>query len=80
MKEFVHGCFKIYYSDLDAKMKLTFEMYDFDMDGYITQEDVRLVLSHIPIMNTASGKGVKEGKFTQEGGGNNVYIDRLQTQ
>lgn len=29
--------------------------YDFDRDGYITKEDVRLILSHIPIVNTLKG-------------------------
>jgi hypothetical protein len=27
LKEFVHGLFKIYYSPLDTKLKLTFDMY-----------------------------------------------------
>ena len=26
LREFVHGSFKIYYSSLDAKMKLSFDM------------------------------------------------------
>ena len=26
LKEFVHGCFKIYYSTLEVKMKLAFDM------------------------------------------------------
>jgi len=30
--------------------------YDFDRDGYITKEDVRLILSHIPIVNTIQTK------------------------
>jgi Ca2+-binding EF-hand superfamily protein len=43
--------------------------YDFDRDGYITKEDVRLILSHIPIVNQFQGKAVSEGTFTQGGGG-----------
>ena len=43
--------------------------YDFDRDGYITKEDVRLILSHIPIVNSQKAKSVSEGTFTQEGGG-----------
>ena len=49
IKEFVHGFFKVYYSNLQSKIKFTFDMYDFDKDGYILKEDVRLILSHIPI-------------------------------
>ena len=52
LREFIHGFFKVYYSDLDTKIKLSFDIYDFDKDGYISQEDVRLILSHIPIVNT----------------------------
>lgn len=43
--------------------------YDFDRDGYITKEDVRLILSHVPIVNQVEGKSVNEGSFTRDGGG-----------
>jgi hypothetical protein len=46
------------------------DRYDFDKDGYIRKEDVRLILSHIPIEKTILGNGgVGEGKFTSQGGG-----------
>lgn len=80
LREFVHGFFKVYYSNLETKIKLSFDMYDFDRDGYITREDVRLILTHIPICTSTSGTGVKEGAFTQEGGARNVFMDRVQTQ
>jgi Ca2+-binding EF-hand superfamily protein len=41
--------FRIYYSPLETKFKLVFDMYDFDNDGIITKEDLHLVLSHIPL-------------------------------
>jgi Ca2+-binding EF-hand superfamily protein len=41
--------FRIYYSPLETKFKLVFDMYDFDGDGVISKEDVHLVLSHIPM-------------------------------
>jgi hypothetical protein len=78
LREFVHGFFKVYYSNVDTKIKLSFDLYvfhrlsfrfDFDRDGYITKEDVRLILSHIPIVNTASGSTVKEGTFSSAGAG-----------
>ena len=43
--------------------------YDFDRDGYITKEDVRLILSHIPIVNTVQETITEEGTFTKAGGG-----------
>ena len=70
VKEFIHGFFKVYYSNLETKLKLAFDMYDFDKDGYIKKEDVRLVLSYIPIEKSILGKSTAdEGKFSQEGGG-----------
>jgi len=49
LREFIHGFFKVFYSNLETKMKLSFDIYDFDRDGLISREDVRLILSHIPI-------------------------------
>lgn len=34
--------------DLDSKMRFTFDMYDFDNDGFITPEDVRIMMSYMP--------------------------------
>ena len=51
------------------KLNHFFYRYDFDRDGYITKEDVRLILSHIPIVNTVTNTTVQEGTFTKEGGG-----------
>ena len=39
----------IYCSDLIQKMGLVFCLYDFDNDGYIQREDVKLLLSYIPL-------------------------------
>ena len=69
-KEFIHAMFKVYYSKLESKMKLVFDMYDFDSDGQVTKEDIRLVLSHVPIahmnksIGTHTAAHVQEGKFT----------------
>lgn len=39
--------------------------YDFDKDGYIKKEDVRLILSYIPIEKSILGKvSSEEGKFS----------------
>lgn len=42
---------QVYSSNLDEKMRLTFDMFDFDNDGKISAEDVKLVLSYIPSRN-----------------------------
>jgi Ca2+-binding EF-hand superfamily protein len=54
--------------------------YDFDKDGYIKKEDVRLVLSHIPIEDSIMNKVRSEGAFTQKGEGKIIYKDRIETQ
>jgi len=41
----------IYCSDLIQKMGLVFSLYDFDNDGFIQREDVKIVLSYIPLRN-----------------------------
>ncbi len=79
--------FKVYYSKLESKIKLVFDIYDFDSDGLISKEDIRIVLSHIPIAHInkcllrmhQAPKSEAEGKFTQESGGNNIqYEDRIE--
>lgn len=80
LREFVHGFFKIYYSNLETKLKLTFDIYDFDKDGFIFKEDVRLVLSHMPIEQSLDIHQEHEGKFTSAGGGSQVFLDRIQSQ
>jgi Ca2+-binding EF-hand superfamily protein len=37
---------------VETKIKLAFDIYDFDKDGFIRKEDVRLILSHVPIDKT----------------------------
>lgn len=77
-KEFIHAMLKIYYSKLESKIKLVFDFYDFDKDGFISKEDIRLILSHIPMEVFGKGKVEGEGKFTQEGGSNAEYADRIE--
>ena len=59
-ESFVNNFIKLFIGNLDAKMKFTFEMYDFDSDGFITPEDVRIMMSYmsfnrnIPIQSVQS--------------------------
>lgn len=55
-------------------------MYDFDKDGFVIKEDVRLILSHIPIEQSLDVKQDGEGKFTSSGGGSQIFLDRIQSQ
>jgi Ca2+-binding EF-hand superfamily protein len=61
-------------------VKLVFDIYDFDRDGYITPEDVRIVLSYVPITNMKDVVlGAKEGTLTSEGGGFEDFDTRIKT-
>ena len=60
-KEFVKGFSRIYSSNLDTSLKLIFEFYDFDDDNYINKEDIRIILSYVPICEMANTNNHKEG-------------------
>lgn len=71
-KEFIDGCCKLFNSDFDENLKLVFSICDFDSDGWINKEDIRTVLSSLPLssMNPGQSMGVrKEGMYTKMGGG-----------
>lgn len=51
-QQFVEIMLKVFMSKFEVKMKLTFDMYDFDQDENVTKEDIRLVLSYIPFKNS----------------------------
>jgi Ca2+-binding EF-hand superfamily protein len=46
--QFVNHFVKVFLSDMDTKMKMTFKMYDFDNDGLVSREDARIMLSYMP--------------------------------
>jgi Ca2+-binding EF-hand superfamily protein len=47
-EEFLKGMIKVFVGTLKQKLKLTFKMYDFDNDGWITKNDVSQILSYCP--------------------------------
>lgn len=47
--EFSAGMYNLYSGSFDKLINLVFEFYDFDKDGKISLEDIRLVLSYIPL-------------------------------
>ena len=66
-KEFLAGMLLFYCSTFDEKQKLVFDIYDFDNDGLIKQDDVVTIMSSLPVNQTVNVRG--EGKFTREGAG-----------
>lgn len=47
--EFINGMIFLFTGYFDKLSKFIFALYDFDNDGQISREDVRLVLSYIPL-------------------------------
>lgn len=81
--------------DFDENIKVVFQIYDFDKDNLISSEDIRTLLSHVPLSQLITPKKVEEvnteGAYTKAGGGlyklhiiislyRNVYLDRIQSQ
>lgn len=67
-EKFVTVMQQVYSSNLDEKMRLTFDMFDFDNDGKISAEDVKLVLSYIPYRNqSSSAMSVEDSSSERDG-------------
>lgn len=45
LKEFVHGFFKVYYSNLDTKIKMAFDMYYFSLMKPLVTISIKTVSS-----------------------------------
>jgi Ca2+-binding EF-hand superfamily protein len=82
LKEFLVGLFRVYCSDFETNMKLAFEFYDFDKDGYICEEDVSLVLSYADInaKDEEELKTDKHGRRRSQSPSNHNFEDRLANQ
>ncbi len=78
--EFINGLSSLYFGEFEDKLKFVFEMYDFDTNGIISKEDIRTMLSYVPLSTIAESTAKKEGLFTQLGGGFDAYFDRIQVQ
>ena len=49
-------------------MKLIFEIYDFDNDGFINKNDIMTIFNLLPVINNLK-QFKEEGNYTKEGGG-----------
>jgi Ca2+-binding EF-hand superfamily protein len=50
---------KLFTESFEEMSKFIFDLYDFDKDGYITKEDIRVVLSYIPLNTKEKVTGSK---------------------
>ena len=58
--EFVDGFFDLYSGTFHETAKKIFNLLDFNKDGYIHKEDVKLILSHLPLNNINESKEIKK--------------------
>ena len=52
-------------------------MYDYDKNGMISKEDIRTMLSYVPMSSFVQNKVSAEGILTREGCGNEQFMDRV---
>lgn len=74
LNEFVEGMSTLFTDNFDNLVKFIFKFYDFDNDGLINKEDIRTVLSYVPLNNNNKYRKDKM-KFEQT-----EFKDRLESQ
>jgi len=74
--EFIEGMTILFSENYEKLIEFIFDFYDFDKDGKISKEDVRVVLSYIPLNITKLEK-YSELKLKFE---NEEYKDRVESQ
>ncbi|MCQ2815657.1 MAG: protein kinase [archaeon] len=72
-KEFIEGMITLFNEGFKQLASFIFKFYDFDHDGFISREDVRVVLSYVPIQNTYYKKN--KMRYEQE-----EFKDRVDSQ
>ena len=55
-EEFVKGFFQLYMGSFQETTKVIFDLLDFDKDGIIKQEDVKIILSYLPLNDVSEEK------------------------
>ena len=75
LNEFTENMITLFSSDLEKLLQFILRFYDFDRDMKITKEDVRVLLSYIPVYKKRKNKKNKGLKFDTDD-----FTDRLQSQ
>ena len=75
MKEFINGMKLLFYDSFENSSKFIFNFYDFDKDGLINKNDIRIVLSYI---NSNNSNNLNNGN-NDDNENKNFYV-RTYTQ
>ena len=78
-KEFIEGMMILFSESFNKLSQFIFRFYDFDHDGFITKEDVRVVLSYVPlqIKNKKSKMKFEQHEFKDRVDSQNELYDLL---
>ena len=64
-EEFVDNFFKLYMGSFEETINIIFNLLDFDKDGKIKKEDVKIILSYLPLNEINDDKEVKKDLVTK---------------
>ena len=73
LKDFIDNMLILFSSNFENLLKFIMKFYDFDNDGKITKEDIRVVLSYVPVYKKSKNSGGL--KFEVDN-----FEDRLKSQ
>ena len=65
-EEFVENFFKLYMGSFEETINLVFNLLDFDKDGIIKKEDVKIILSYLPLNEINSKENGNDNKEKNE--------------
>lgn len=72
LEEFTNGMTILFCENFDKLARFIFYFYDFDKDGLISKEDVRTVLSYVPLNTKKTGDSMRKGQ--------EEFVDRVESQ
>ena len=66
MEEFVDGFFNLYTGSFEDTAKVIFNLLDFNKDGLINNDDVKLILSYLPLNNDETSNENKKEELVSK--------------
>ena len=66
LEEFVDGFFNLYTGSFEDTAKIIFNLLDFNKDGYINNDDVKIILSYLPLINNLSSDENKKEELVSK--------------
>ena len=66
LEEFVDGFFNLYTGSFEDTAKIIFNLLDFNKDGLINNDDVKIILSYLPLINNVSSDENKKEELVSK--------------